>query len=471
MGSLKPTAAACFAMAAFVILATQGWGRHTEIGDAQVYQVVARNIVEDGRWLDLRYLPTVHPRFYEHLPFGFWVMAAAIHLLGEASLRPLFLLFSVVVVLLAGLLARRFAGGWAGVVALVALGTTEKFFHYAGYPLLDPLLAALSTASAAAVLLGRPGARRWLLAGLLAAGATAVKGPFGLVALCAAAVARAVVDRSWRTLVAGIFTALVAALPVAIFLAVRADWLEGYFVRQVVDSTTGARSDGRLDRLYAFKTVAGRFWPWLPLLVPSVVVALDRPRAWAQRLAATSETRRACQLLWLAVLAALLALSVPVRKIWHHTLLVYPFLAALCGIGVGPWLERLLAPPSRARQAVVAAGALAAAAAIAVAAGIDRLVMYPPCAMYAAFDAELSRIPPGTNVLVVSPRAEFDIMSCMAAERRLVPWQTSLDAPTRIDPTFPRAPVAVVDERLWREVSGFSEVARGRGWFLARRSD
>ena len=46
------------------------WTGHVDDTDAQLYQVVARHMVEDGRWLDLRYWPGVHPVFREHLPFG-----------------------------------------------------------------------------------------------------------------------------------------------------------------------------------------------------------------------------------------------------------------------------------------------------------------------------------------------------------------------------------------------------------------
>ena len=35
------------------------WGGHVDDTDAQLYQVVARHLVEDGRWLDLRYLQGV----------------------------------------------------------------------------------------------------------------------------------------------------------------------------------------------------------------------------------------------------------------------------------------------------------------------------------------------------------------------------------------------------------------------------
>jgi hypothetical protein len=33
---------------------------HADVYDGQLYRVVARNLVEDGTWLHLRYLPLVH---------------------------------------------------------------------------------------------------------------------------------------------------------------------------------------------------------------------------------------------------------------------------------------------------------------------------------------------------------------------------------------------------------------------------
>ncbi|MBI3184842.1 MAG: hypothetical protein HYZ28_22110 [Myxococcales bacterium] len=451
----------------FVVLLSSTFFRHTDVGDAQVYQVVARNMVADGEWLSLRYLPAVHPRFHEHLPFGFWPMAAAMRAMGEWALRPLFTLMSLGVVLLGGAMARRLAGPWAGLAAMVVLATTEKFFFQAGYPLLDPPLLLLATASAFPIFAGKVRAREWALSAVLAAGAVAVKGPFGLVPPLAAILARAVADRSWRILWIGGAMLCLAAAPVAAFLAASPAWWEGYVVHQIIDSVTGVRSDGRMDRLYAVKTIVGRFWPWLPLVVPGAVLALGWPRRAADWLSAGAQTRRAAAIAGLACAAAALTLSLPARKIWHHTLVAYPLLAVLCGVAVGPRLARLLSTASRARRAVWALACVLAASLFASAAGLDRLLMDPPCAVATEFSGELAAVRPGTAVLVVSDRDEWDVISALAYEHRVQPWPAGCadEAPSEVR----GAPLAMVKEALWPACSAWRELSRGRGWVLAAR--
>src|SRR5260370_7009952 len=68
------------------------WRGHVDDTDAQLYQVVARNMARDGRWLDPSYLPSIYPHYREHLPFGFWPMALATALFGEGALPVLGLL-------------------------------------------------------------------------------------------------------------------------------------------------------------------------------------------------------------------------------------------------------------------------------------------------------------------------------------------------------------------------------------------
>src|SRR5687767_8530330 len=153
--------------AAFVLaiaLVTAPWAGHVDDSDAQLYQVVARHMVEDGTWTELRYLPTVYPRFREHLPFGLWPYAAAIRILGEGALAPLGGLWTLATVALVGWLGTRLLGARAGLAAMLVLATTESFFAYGGRSKLDPPLVLLATLGATPLLLGRTGLGGLLLA-------------------------------------------------------------------------------------------------------------------------------------------------------------------------------------------------------------------------------------------------------------------------------------------------------------------
>jgi 4-amino-4-deoxy-L-arabinose transferase-like glycosyltransferase len=455
----------------FLFLVASTWIGHSDAGDGQVYQVVARHLAEDGQWLSLRYLPALHPVFREHLPFSFWLMAAVIRVVGEGALAPLFAGFSLGVVLLTGYAARRLAGDWAALVAMLVLATTMHFFKDAGHPLLDPLLLFFATASALPVLLGTPRLTGWLAALALAAAATAVKGPFGVLPLVGAAVARAALDRSWRPLLAGAAVTVAALLPTFLFLRLHRDWWEGYFLAQVLASATGQRTDGILAApLYPLKVLAGRFWPGLALLPLGFVAALGWPRALFERLSPVTAQRpahrRAARLLLLQALVVVAALTLPGRKVWHHTLIVYPTLAALAGVGVGPWLDHALSETRRARWAVAGLGVFAALALGASLLGIHRLYLNPPCAVSQELAQPLAHLAPDSPVLIVSDQDEWDLVSALAVETRLVPWPAArLDA----NVSSPPASVALVAEHVWAEDPAWTEVARGRGWVMAER--
>jgi 4-amino-4-deoxy-L-arabinose transferase-like glycosyltransferase len=462
-----PRTAALLTLAIFVVLMGATWVRHTDVGDAQVYQVIARHMLEDHSWVSLRYLPAVHGRFYEHLPFGFWPMAATIRLFGEWALIPLCALLSLGTVLLAGAAARRLAGPWSGLLAMLVLGTTESFFTQASYPTLDPMLIFLATGAGAIVLVGEGSGRHWLFAGLLAAAAAAVKGPFGLLPLFGAALGRAVVDRSWQFLFRGALTSALAAVPALAFLALRGDWWEGYGVHQIFFSITGARPDGASHPLYLLRVLVGRFWPGLPLLIPAIILAVGWPARAAQRIAGeeNQSARRACQLSLIAAAVVIVAVSIPQRKIWHHAWVAYPFLAIACGAGVGPTLAAYFSQRGRILGAVVGLGAILAVSLAAVFGGLERLLMQAPCVIAREFAVPLREIAPDEEVLVVSNRDEWDILSALAFEKRATPWPTAeLDGSQHRSARF-----AFVAADRWSGNGEWTEVGRARGWVLARR--
>ncbi|HET9450879.1 MAG TPA: glycosyltransferase family 39 protein, partial [Aggregicoccus sp.] len=271
----------CAFLLAAALLAAP-WAGHVDDTDAQLYQVVARHMVEDGTWTDLRYLPDVHAQFREHLPFGLWPMALAIRLGGEGWLAPLTALWSLGILLVTAWLGRRLLGRGEALVAVLVLALCESFFRYGGRPRLDPPLVLFSLLAAAPLLLPRLRARGWALATLAGAVAALIKGPFGVLPLLAVTAATAWEARSWRRLLAGGLAAALALLPVAAFLArnhVAGDgsWWEGYGRHQLLASASGARADGALQWWFPLTTIARRFWPGFPLLLVALGLRLRAP--------------------------------------------------------------------------------------------------------------------------------------------------------------------------------------------------
>jgi 4-amino-4-deoxy-L-arabinose transferase-like glycosyltransferase len=356
--------ASVLAMSAALIAAP--WRGHVDDVDAQLYVVVARNMVADRTWFDLRYLPDLFPRYREHLPFGFWPAAAVLRWAGECAIGPLYGLFTLAPVAVAGAIAARLFGAAAGIAAALCLGTCESIWHYGGRLLLDPPLLLFATGAAAAVLVERP---RWVVASVCTAMAVLVKGPFGLVPIASVVLARAVAERSGVVLVRGGVACAGALLPAAAFLAAdgwlsQGTWWSGYVRDQILTSATGTRDDGVSAWWFPLRVAVGRFWPGLPLLAFAALAA--------------RRDRRAATICFSSAIALAL-LCVPPRKWGNHAYVAFPLLAIAAGAGgarvAASWIRRPANSRNLARM--LAFGSVAAWCASLLGAG--RLVLQPPC--------------------------------------------------------------------------------------------
>jgi hypothetical protein len=365
------------------------WRGHIDDFDAQIYLVVARNMARDHAWFDLRYLPSFLPVFREHLPFGFWPAAAAIRFAGESAINPTYALMTLGAITVSALLARRVAGDWAGVSAIVLLGTCESIWQYGGRLLLEPPLLLFATAAAGAAL-----ADLWIAAAALGALAVLVKGPFGLLPLACVCLVKA---RDWRAT-----AAIVGAVtPLAVFLLIdpSGGWREGYLRAQIMASASGDRTDGVSAWWYLVRVTAGRFWPGLPFLLLGLWRARKEPGLRPLGLACVLMTALLC---------------LPFRKWGNHAYVAFPLFASLAGAGVGPLLKRLPRPHWWV-------AGLASAAIIASASGLGALVLQPPCPFSTVLAGALQSIPPGSRILVVGQDAMRPAVAQLAAERDLLP--------------------------------------------------
>ena len=244
-----------------------------------------------------------------------------------------------------------------------------------------------------------------------------------------------------------------AIAPVAAFLALWPEWREGYGTGQLLASATGARTDGASGATRALWFIGERYWPWLPLLFGGLVGATGRV-GWL-----TPKDVHGLRKVAVACALMLLGLSLPHRKIWHHTLVAYPLLSVLIGVTIAPLIARI-----PRRPLLLGLGAATALCVIAVVAGVDRLLMARPCVLVTDFSAELNRLHPRERVAVISPHEEWDMLSALAFERdanpvRLASWEN-----------VPQA-VALATEESWRDAPPrWTEVKRARGWVFAVRA-
>ncbi|MFZ5440172.1 MAG: ArnT family glycosyltransferase [Myxococcota bacterium] len=420
---------------AAVSLAMQG-AHHTDDTDASLYTVVARHLVEDGAWLDLRYTENVHPHYREHLPFGLWPSALVVKALGEGALPWLSVTWTLLTIALLMELGRRLFSEELGVLAGFLLATTHQFIVTGALHRLDPPLVFFSLLSVVPLLGGAATWRSFALTALAMGAAVAIKGPFGLVLPAAATVARALSDERRLTWLAfGAGAGLLAVLPVTLFLGfASADWWTGYVEAQLLASASGARTDGTSAPWFPLIAIGSHFWPWL-LLVPFALRRPDAPR------------RRA--LIWLGL--SVLALALPGRKLWHHVLLVFPALALVAASAVP--LERLSLRARRLAALAIAAGALVTMA----------LVSGGRAVSCREFREDLALHPRGTRVLVVAAGSPWREIGVLAGELELRPW---------LEGTVEQAPadvrLAIVSEER-APASGWHEVRRARGWVLLER--
>ena len=455
------------ALAAALIFSPSLRGHIDDI-DAQLYQVVARHMVEDGTWLDLHYLQS---RFREHLPFGLWPFAAAILLWGESALGPLAAIFTLATIGLVGWLAHALGGWSAGLSAMFLLAVNKAFFLYGGRSRLDPLLILLATAAAAPLLLPRIELRRWIGVGIMTALAILVKGPFGLLPVTSALVARAGHERSLRLLLVGAGVLVLAVMPATAFLLWEkwfgdATWWTTYVVKQLWGQATGQRVG-----------VYGAVIPWYPLnllfqefLLGFLLILLGFWYAVRQK---TDPIAHRDRLLMLTALClfVLLGLALPARHHLHHALLALPWLAVLAGVASGPLLERVLATPGRQRLMISALVTVAVIAWVSALAGKGPRFTKHPCVASTEFAGVFDQLSPGEDVWVVSRRPHWETVASLAAERRLRPRPTAalpLDRPSADSPV--KARVALVAEDVLPQHRGdWQELGRARGWVLLRR--
>ena len=296
-----------------------------------------------------------------------------------------------------------------------------------------------------------------------------MKGPFGLLPLPCAAIAAAIVYRQPARAWQGALATAFAAFPLAAFLLAdkqfgSGSWWDGYAIGQLFASASGRRTDGNLGLWYPFATVAGRFWPGLPVAILGAVRAFRAKPG-------TDEAKGPTRLFAIQSAALLLALCLPQRKWWNHELIAFPALALLAGAGAAPHFERWLENGPRRERAVTVVLACATVLAMGASlAGLGKLLLQPPCVTSLELSAPLDRLPPGSAVLVVSPAIEWSTFANLAAERKLIPWpETALPETARSTGTGPESATLAVAVAGTAVRPPWSKVAQARGWEILER--
>jgi hypothetical protein len=292
--------------------------------------------------------------------------------------------------------------------------------------------------------------REHVLAALFGAVAALIKGPFGLLPLVGAYASRCLANHNPRLLLAGALTTSVAALPLTAFLASdhflgTNTWWSGYVERQVLSSAFGRRPDGVFEPWFPIVSIAGRFWPGLPLVVAGAWFAVRRER-WAVLVTVFAGT-------------ILLGLCLPARKWWNHELVAYPALSLVAGAGAVPLLRQIGKRALRYSVLVLSCLALGFCAA-----GFGARLLLPPCVASAEFSSIFASIPPGEPILVVASGPEWRTMAGLAAERQLAP------IPATSLPGEGARWALARQEQLSSPGASWTALRRARGWVILSRT-
>jgi 4-amino-4-deoxy-L-arabinose transferase-like glycosyltransferase len=327
------------------------------------YATLARNIVETGEWLPLRYDGAP---FYNHGPLVPWLTALSFHAFGihEAAARLPSILFGVGCVALAYAAARRAgegagdegSGPFAGALAGIVLLATEPFLRFSGRARFDAPLAFFFLLAAWGVARGLAGKRRaYVVAGAAAGLAVSVKGVAGAVPLAAALLA-IVAARAWRELRSGwlwlgVLTAVALPLPWMLYLVATdpQGYWHGYLAGRWLEVLREGSAMPPQDAGVYVRALALNYWPWIPV----VLVALARAARDVVRRAPHPALPYA-----VSALCTLFAISALRTKYDHYLLPVFPAFAVLCGAELVRWIRGAW------RRRVVAGCAVLAIAAI-----------------------------------------------------------------------------------------------------------
>jgi len=330
--------------------------------DEGLHAAIAREMIDSGDWVAPRMLGEP---FRDKPPLYFWALAASLDVWGtrEAAVRLPGLLFGLLGALTTAWLAGALAGRRVAVIAGACYATMLLPLAIAQAGVYDGALVpwtnlALLALWRLAVQPGAPGRAGWVLvAGVLVGLAMLTKGLVG-VALIGLPFA------VWLVIERRLTAALVAAGAIALVVGAAVAWpwyaameaadpgyLHYFFVeRHLMGFATTTQAHGQRAWWYYFPILAGGGLPWI----------LALPFATPRRLGARWDS--GTRLLWIWLLADVLALSVARSKLVTYVLPALPAVAILAGIVWNGWLDDAGRPDApRRRGLLVAHGVLLAA--------------------------------------------------------------------------------------------------------------
>ncbi len=319
-------------------------------GDAAVYALLAKHMVQNNDWITL-YFQGADWLDKPHFPF--WAVAASFKLFGMSAIAYALpgLLFYVLGAWLCYLLALHLFDRSVAALSCVLYSATLGMLLGAADQKAEVYLATLMLGASYAWLRFADAAswRWWLLGSVCTASALMTKGLFVVFLLGAGLVAKWAAQRDWRALFQPKW--LLATLGVAMFTApeLLALYLQFdaqpekiVFERQGVSGLRFFFWDSQFGRFFnigPIKNADGTLWfyfhnmlwtflPWLVLLICTLLYTLRHaPYLWGAR---KGDVQGALAFAWAMFLASFLLFSATSYKMDYYLSIVFPYLLIIC---------------------------------------------------------------------------------------------------------------------------------------------
>jgi len=324
--------------------------------DDAMYSLQAKGIAENGNWLAPKCRGTVT---FEHPPLFVWTQAAFLDAFGisDPIAKLPAALCALGTILLTFWLARRLLNdALAASIAMFVMLATPYFIKYAGRAMTDVPATFLFVCAVGAWLLADEDPRWYLAAGLFTAMALMVRGLIGVALPLAFGAYLLCLRRrpAWRYVIPAL---IIAVVPLAAWYTYQLTAFGGAFVyfhqgwlqREVYGSLTPAwrRYTGAFEYVWM---LAKSYWPWLPVMLAGLVVAIR-------------ERRRPLYLLLAWIGAVFILCAMARSRVLRYMLPAYPAFAILTAVGLMKWVPRRILERAMNWAAPIA---LAAAICIAV---------------------------------------------------------------------------------------------------------
>ncbi|HYJ33526.1 MAG TPA: phospholipid carrier-dependent glycosyltransferase [Candidatus Binatia bacterium] len=366
----RPAAAtlALALLAVFIVFAHLGEGYLANFDDCY-YAQKAKETVAGGDWVTPHYDGQVS---LDNPPLVLWLMAGSFLLLGVrnvAAILPSAIAGVLCVVLLHRLALRLGLSAFAAWCAAVVLLTTQYFLKYSRHAMFDVFLTLLFLLAMHAYLRAREGRPAfYALLGVLCGLGVLTKNVLGLFPLVVAALHLAWTGRARDLLRLPFWLApLAAAATVAPWYlaqlgAHRAQFVEEHFRWLLLERGFAPTSGepGWINYLGYARDLATYYWPWLPVAVWGIVLAVRRAVKRNPVTGTLSPDMAKLILLWLVIVIGVMSAGRE-KKLWY-IMTAFPALALAASLSLDAWFRG----ESTRRRAVTGSLALLATLALAL---------------------------------------------------------------------------------------------------------